>query len=1167
MPLRRRFPHRSKLQSLPAIGSAALLFTTVSSSLPRTAVAAPVDNSVIFPRYPALSPDGKTLLFSYQGDLWSAPSDGGQEARRLTVHPAYDGTAFFSPDGKQIAFNSRRYGPNEVFVMGAEGGTARRLTFYSGGSTLRGWANGGKNILLSSVRENQRRGPAFYTVGAGAKPGRPKLVLSLRDITSGEMSPDGKQLVFARGSNDWPRRGYHGAANADIWVYTLATKKFQQLTTFDGQDMWPHWLPDSKTIVYVSERDGTYNLFRQGATAGSKAAQITHYKGDGVRFPSVADNGSRVAYEIGDRIATVSLAAPTATPKVVALTVAADDKVNRTEVRTVTGGADELATSSDGEQLAVVINGDIFVTDRTGGKATRLTDDPARDDDMVWSSDGTKLIYISHRDGHEELYAVSSTDKEEPLLSRTLKRTTQRLTNNPLPKSNPQFSPDGKKLSYVRGRGDLVVADADGKNEKVILAGTSMGSYSWSPDGQWFTCSRQDEEFNSEILIFPADGSKPPVNISKHPRNDVSPAWSPDGTKVFWSSERLDRQYDLYYVYLKKEDEERTPDEWTRLREKRRPRTGTGATTPPPSAGTITPPSPGGPGAGAGGPRRRRGGQENEEAFLQPPPPTSPDPPKPDPEPASVPTTSAPTGTRPIASAVKVTIDFDRIDERVHRLTSLPGDESGLVTAPGADGHTLIAFRSAASRIPELSLIDFQDGSFASYTPRRIAAGSGSSLQWTRDGRTLYYLSSGGSISAAAPATGGEARSISFRARYSYDRRALQLAAFDEAWDTLNEQYYDPNFHGANWAAIHAKYRPLAAAASDPADFYDVIRLMMGHLNSSHIGITPPAASDDDDSSGGGSSVPTGALGVVWDETYTGPGLKIAHILRDSPADRTASRLKVGEVVTAISGTTLTADTNPDELLADTVGERTPLQVTGVDGKSREVILQPTTYTAVRDLMYDEWVEQSKEATHKLSGGKLAYLHIKSMDKGSQDRFEQGLYAEAHGRGALLIDVRDNGGGSTADYLLTMLTIPRHAYTIPRGGVPGYPQDRLPLYPWQKPSGLLINQNSYSNAEIFAHAFKAINRGPVIGVPTFGAVISTGARRLLDGSSIRTPGRGWYLVKTGVNEEHTAAQPDQMVVQTPDDELAGRDPQLAAAVKLLLPKATPAPLPAPQPAK
>ncbi len=189
------------------------------------------------------------------------------------------------------------------------------------------------------------------------------------------------------------------------------------------------------------------------------------------------------------------------------------------------------------------------------------------------------------------------------------------------------------------------------------------------------------------------------------------------------------------------------------------------------------------------------------------------------------------------------------------------------------------------------------------------------------------------------------------------------------------------------------------------------------------------------------------------------------------------------------------------------------------------------------------------------------------MDRASQDQFEQGLYAEAHGRDGLLIDVRDNGGGSTADFLLTILTIPRHAYTIPRDGAPGYPQDRLPLYPWQKPAALMANEWSYSNAEIFAHAFQTIKRGPLVGVPTFGAVISTGARQLLDGSLIRTPARGWYNIQTGVNEEHTGAKPDLAVENAPADEQAGRDPQLEAAVKTLLAKTKPTKLPTPQAAR
>ncbi|MBC8141641.1 MAG: hypothetical protein H7Y38_09405, partial [Armatimonadetes bacterium] len=484
----------------------------------------------------------------------------------------------------------------------------------------------------------------------------------------------------------------------------------------------------------------------------------------------------------------------------------------------------------------------------------------------------------------------------------------------------------------------------------------------------------------------------------------------------------------------------------------------------------------------------------------------------------------------------------------------------------GADGHLSVVYTQSGGETAELTLLDFLDGGAGSgekiTPPRKIATGDTTQEQWSSDGKTLFYLSTTGAINAA-PAT-GEPKSVPYRARLSYSRSAMQATVFQEAWETLRDEFYDPKFHGANWNTLREKYAPMAAAASDPQDFYQVIDLLMGHLNSSHIGITPAQPFY---SAVNGATLPTGALGVVWDETYSGDGLKIGRVIKDTPASQAISKLNAGEIVTAINGVRITGDTDPDVLLADTVGERVYLDVTGTDAKTREVIIEPVSYGAVRTLLYEEWVDNNRRRVAEMSVGKLAYLHIQGMNKLSQDRFEQGLYAEAHGKNALLIDVRDNGGGSTADYLLTMLSIPRHAYTIGRDGEPGYPQDRLPLYSWYKPAGLLINQNSYSNAEIFAHAFRAINRGDVFGVPTFGAVISTGARRLLDGSTIRTPGRGWYTVKSGVNEEHTGAEPTMPIALSPADELAGTDPQLSEAVKTMLKASKPAVLPAAKPAR
>jgi tricorn protease len=1047
--------------------------------------------SVSFPRYPGLSPDGKTLVFSYQGDLWISPTEGGAPARRLTSHPAYDGRAQFSPDGKEIGFQSLRYGRNEAFVMPANGGPARRLTNYGGGNGFQGWAAGGKKVLISSVRELTRRGQTLYTVNNSDKPGRPIPVLGLNNLIGGQLSPDGTKLVFSRGATDWPRIGYRGSANADIWVYDLTTKEFKQLTEFDGQDMWPLWMPDSKNVVFVSERDGAYNLYKISASGG-KATQLTKYVGEGVRFPTVSADGSRAAFEVGDRIETVALTGAASAPKMVTLAVAADDKSNPVENLTLSSGASEVVPSGDGEQVGFVVRGDVFAAPATGGKAVRLTDGPQREGDLAWSPDGKTLIYV--KDG--DFYALTSTDTDEPKLSKSLKRSSTRLTSTASPESSPHFSPDGKKLAYVRGKGELVVSDADGKNDKVVIKVLNLQELNWSPDGKWLTYSAEDEEFNSEIFVLSLEPGSKPINVSRHPRNDYAPSFSPDGGKLIWMSERSERQFDIFWVYLKKDDDERTVDGWQRLKEKKKP---AGPPTAPPTAPTLAPPN-----SGAGG-------------------------------------------------GAAVAVDAEGIHERTRRLTASPGNEVGPVVTASPDGSTLVAFSAG----PEIQLAVIADGA-PSQPPRRMAAGGGG-LTWAKG--TLFYLAQGGTIAAASPAA-PEARPVAFRAKLTADKRELQKAVFEEAWEVMNQVFYDPKFHGADWPALREKYRPMAAAASDPMDFYDVIRLLMGHLNSSHIGITPGIISD-----GGATPIPTGLLGTIWDESYSGPGLKVARVLKSSPADRAESKLLPGEVILAIGGTTLTADTNPDELLADTVGEKLPLTVKGTDGKEREVLIVPAATTAVGSLLYDDWTSSRQELTHKLSGGKLAYLHIQGMDKLSQDKFEAGLYAEAYGRDALLIDVRDNGGGSTADYLLTMLSQPRHAYTIARDGAPGYPTDRLPYYPWRKPAGLLINENSYSNAEIFAHAFKQLDRGPIFGIPTFGAVVSTGAASLLDGSQIRTPGRGWYRVSDGVNEEHTGAEPDTRVEISLADELAGRDPQLEAAVKALMSKAKPAKLPEAKPGR
>jgi len=285
-------------------------------------------------------------------------------------------------------------------------------------------------------------------------------------------------------------------------------------------------------------------------------------------------------------------------------------------------------------------------------------------------------------------------------------------------------------------------------------------------------------------------------------------------------------------------------------------------------------------------------------------------------------------------------------------------------------------------------------------------------------------------------------------------------------------------------------------------------------------------------------------------------------VVPGSPADREASTLREGEVILAVEGTPVPEAPNFYSLLADRVDRRTILTVRGTDGGEREVVIRPTD--GLDDELYDEWVRERRRLSEEYSGGRLGYIHVEGMNWPSFERFERELQAAADGKEGLLVDVRFNGGGWTTDYLLTVLTYPQHAYTVPRGAADDldrqhtefrdhYPfGERLPQAWWTRPVAALANQNSYSNAEIFSHAFKTLDLGPLVGESTFGAVISTGGAELMDGSFVRIPFRGWYVKATDENMEHGPAVPDHRVPRRPDDRAGEEDAQLRRAVDVLL---------------
>ena len=1036
-------------------------------------------------RYPALSPDGKEIAFSYQGDIWTVSTNGGEAVRR-TVHSGYEYAPKFSPDGKQIAFSGKRFGNDDVFIIPAQGGEARRVTYHSSHDVLTDWAKDG-TLIFSTSREFKQAewDREIYTVSA--KGGTPYRLLNAVGYMAAK-SPDGKFIAFVRGACRISREAYTGPANKDVWLYDIENDKFTKLTDYNGNDIYPQWGANGE-IFFLSSRNGRYNIYKMkiddNGNLVSKPQALTNFKDEGIRYFSVGANGNLAAFEKHSDVYLLDV--KNGEIKKVNIQIGADYKLDPVVHKQFHSKATDYAVSPDGKLIAFTVRGEIFVKENKKGKSksVNLTQSPARDFNPQWVSDSS-LIFVSDRNGEFDIYFVKSADPKQGNIFRTLKRKITRLTETPEDESGLVVSPDRDKVAYLVGNGKLVVAkvNKDGTlgNETVLLDGWATPSgVSWSPDSKWLAYALDDLDFNSEVYIQAADNSRKPVNISMHPKGDYSPVWSKDGSKLGFISERNNNNNDVWFVWLNKKDWEKTRADWE---------------------------------------------ESEDEAPAK---------------------SSKKKGKKKSNKTKPVKIDFDKIYERLVQVTSLPGDENNLEISedgetfyftavhPPSKGNDLFGIKWDGTKMKALTN--------GGQNPTGVKMGP--------KGKYLYFSKSGGRL-AKLNLKSSKTESVSFAAKMDINFKKEKKQIFEEAWRALNAGFYDPEFHGRNWKALKAKYEPLCLAASTDRDFRDMFNEMLGQLDASHMGMYGQDREETQQES-------FGLIGAEFKPTDA--GLKVLRVIPESPADKDFSKLYAGDVITAINGNPYKANENFYKYLINKVNEKVILSVTNKDGEQREVVIRPVR--SLKDQLYNEWVNERKRLTEKYSHGRLGYIHIKGMNWTSFEKFERELTASGYGKEGIVIDVRFNGGGWTTDYLMTVLNVRQHAYTIPRGAAKSlkehkkfreyYPYgERLPYSPWTKPSIAMCNSNSYSNAEIFSHAYKTLGIGTLVGEPTFGAVISTGGHGLIDGSYVRMPFRAWYVKATDKNMEYGPAVPQIIVYNNPDDKAKGKDTQLKAAVDELL---------------
>lgn len=1078
------------------------------------------------PQEPALSPDGSKLVFAWRGDVWMVPVKGGG-ARRLTQHPAVESTPAFSPDGKEIAFVSDREGSKQVYVMPVNGGEPKQLTWHTEGYQIEEWFPDGKGLLVSITRDHfWKYANRLARLEVTAR--KAEEVLLDDYATEGSVSPDGKRVLFTREGEVWWRQGYRGSRGGQTWLLNRDDGSCKQVIGETTETRWPLWKADGQGFYHVSNRgDGVFNLWEHDLTRG-KNTQLTQFKADSVVFPTLSRDGSMLVFRHQFDFYRLKTDGQSQPEKIEIQDVG--DIVQSPVDRVVLDRATGITFTENGLQMAFLSGGDVWVMDTELREPRQVTKTAEEERSVVFAPDGKSLWFVSDAQGQGDIWkAEPANAKKFWWENRDFKLT--RITNDPAVESRLQFSPDGKRLAYTKERGDLWLADGDGMNAKRLFESWNQPSFSFSPDGTWIVYSQSDEWFNSDIWLLPLDGSRKPFNLSRHPDNDESPEWSPDGRMIAWTGRRVGDEIDIYYAWVHAEDDEQTKRE--RVLAKAREKIS--KSMPPPAV--LQP---------ANKPKeppqvKTAEVKEETKGATQPPAKAEPkaaDKPKGDEkakeEPKKVATPPKPKET--------MKIDLEDIHERIRHI-SLPNlSEFGLTWSPDSKKLAFTVMRE--DKQTATYTVEFPDD----LRPKLLVPSGISQARWIKNNDLIVGLSEGSPVSVTTKTT-PTLTSHRFRAQQSVVRADKQRAVFDLCWRVMRDEYYDDRLGNHDWDAVRAKYGPIAAAVPDMRSVVEVVQLMLGELNGSHLGFTLDATTT---TSANTWKDETAHLGLRFDPAFAGPGWKVRDVLAKSPASQRHSHIEAGEIILRVDDREVKPDMDVSEVLNGTPERDITLRVKARDGKERDVTLRPISYLAARKLLYEQWIKQNRGVVEQASKGALGYLHISAMDDASFERFQEELYAAGAGKDGLVIDVRENGGGSTTDHLLTALTQPRHAIAVPRGGTkPGYPQDRIVYATWNKPIIVLCNQNSYSNAEIFSHAIKTLHRGQVVGVPTAGGVISTGSARIMDVGTLRLPFRGWYGLETGLDMEMNGAVPDHLLWPQPGEWPKGIDTQLQKAIEVL----------------
>jgi len=1102
-------------------------------------------------RYPAISPDGKQITFAYRGDIYLVQSTGGL-AVPLTIHTAHEYMPVWSPDGKSIAFASDRHGNFDIFLLSLGGGEPRRLTFNSANDHPTDFSPDGSHVLFYSARKDsvlnvQFPGAVLSELYKAPVKGGAAVQVLTTPAQDAKFDREGTRILYhdRKGyENEW-RKHHQSSVARDIWIYDFKNSRHTKLSQFPGEDRNPVWSSDERSVHYLSERSGSFNVWKAALSNLSNPEQVTRHEKHPVRFLSSSTNGT-LCYSYHGEIYLLPPGAKQSSK--VNIQVLTGPKENENQFASFAAEATEMKISPQGKEMALVVRGEIFVASIDHKITKRVTQTPQQERSVSFSPDGRTLLYAGERDGSWNLYTATITQTNEPYFYSATVLAEETVLKNGEDNFQPSYSPDGKEIAYLENRTAVKIQNLEGKTNRLVVAGDLNYSYTdgdqffdWSPDGKWLLVQVLDKNrWSREIGLVDISGTGTITNLTLSGYEDARPRWAMKGKMLIWDCDRYGMRshgswganqdvlgmfftreaFDKFQLnkadfelLTEQEKKEKEKEEKEKKKEKEKEKKDQPKKDPNEEKVPENPP-------------QKDKDKEPDQDPLKAQASAATDKPE-EPEPKEKEKTDDADPKKEKPDPVK--IELDNIEQRVVRLTVHSSDLSDAVLTP--DGEKLV-YLSRFEKGHDLWIHKLREKE----TKLLAKLGAeGGTLELSKDAKHVFVLA-GGKVTKVE-LENGKQDAVAFSAEMNLNKAQERIYIFDHVWRQVLNKFYVQDLHHVDWNFYKGEYLKFLPHIDNNWDFTELLSEMLGELNASHTGSGYRPGRDGD---------ATAELGAFFDPAFSGPGLKVLEIVEQGPLDRTDLKIKAGHVIEKIDGQEFGSDSDP--LLNRKAGKRTLLSLYDPSTSNRWTeMVKPISNGAENELLFQRWVKSRRLETDRLSKGKIGYVHVRSMNDASfRDTFSE-LFGRHTGKDAIIIDTRFNGGGWLHDNLVDLLRGKSYFTFVPRGNEIG----QEPMNKWRKKSVVLMSESNYSNAHMFPLIYKKLGLGQLVGMPVPG----TGTAVWWETQQDKTVYFG--IPQVGIKDsdgqflENFQLLPDHMVSNDPETVAQGRDLQLEKAVEVL----------------